>query len=190
MGAAVRACATAWQEVVAMLIFTVEYLLRLSVCTARPRVDHRFWSYVVMPAHLIDLGAIVPFYIELYLGAEGTLGILRILRLARVFRVLKAGGVLQELRLFVWGYKRAREGLLLLLFLFFLYVNVFGAVMFLMEYDIQTDACFGQYADVCYQDLVGSEINSPGCAPHHTRFFARYACALMLHRGGWSQHSG
>lgn len=143
-------------EVVSISIFTVEFMLRMSVCTQRPRRKRGFWRYFFKPLNLVDLFAIFPFYIELLLGGATTLGVLRILRMARIFRVLKLGGVVSELGLFVRGYARAREGLLLLLFLLFLYLCVFAALLYLLEYDVQTDNCYndaGNYASLCYTDL-------------------------------------
>lgn len=156
-------------ECVAIFSFTVEYVLRMALCTQRPRKDRRFFPYFFKVLNIIDLFAIVPFYIELAMGGKTSLGILRILRLARVFRVMKLGNAIGELRLFMKGYYRAREGLLLLFFLLFLYLCVFAAVLYLLEYDTQTIRCYENAGicavnadnttscmdDLCYQDLTG-----------------------------------
>ena len=86
-------------EVVAILIFTVDYLLRLATCTSRPFVDHGFRSYAASMQNVIDLLAVLPFYFEFFIPkSPSSLGVVRILRLARIFRVFKAGSVLKELR--------------------------------------------------------------------------------------------
>ena len=37
----------------------------------------------------------------------------------------------------MWGYYRAREGLILLSIMLFLYLNVFACFLYLVEYDLQ-----------------------------------------------------
>jgi hypothetical protein len=49
------------------------------------------YRYVLQPLNLIDLVAIVPFYIELSTDSGSSLSIIRILRLARVIRLIKSG---------------------------------------------------------------------------------------------------
>lgn len=149
-------------EAACIIMFTVEFLLRMVTCTHRPRQDRRFLPYLLKPLNIVDIFAILPWYVEtiFFPGQNSGLAVLRILRLSRIFRVMKAGGVLSELQLFVEGYKRAREGLLLLFFLLFLYLCVFAALLFLLEYDYQTEYCFSQSnnafeksAERCFQDL-------------------------------------
>lgn len=54
-------------------------------------------------------------------------------------RVLKVGGIAECLMLFVDGMSRAREGLVLLLFLMMLYLCVFAALLHMLEFDAQQD---------------------------------------------------
>ena len=71
----------------------------------------------------------------------------------------QAGSFLKELQLFGWGYYRAREGLLLLWFMLFMYLCCFGAVLYLLEYKSQTEACFGEAGyPMCWQDLGVDEV--------------------------------
>jgi hypothetical protein len=49
------------------------------------------YRYVLQPLNIIDLVAIVPFYIELSTDSGSSLSIIRILRLARVIRLVKSG---------------------------------------------------------------------------------------------------
>lgn len=158
-------------EAFCIICFTVEYIVRTGTCTARPRTDRRFLPYFLKPLNLIDVLAIAPWYYEQMMGGSSSMSILRILRMTRIFRVVKAGGALGELQLFIEGYKRAREGLLLLFFLLFLYLCVFAALLYLLEYDAKTIDCFGSCmvdelgndleidgrtgADICYYDIEG-----------------------------------
>ena len=78
-------------EVVSVVLFTVEYVLRL--WTARYRRPGQgglagALRFAVSPAGLIDLLAIVPFYLPL-IGVD--LRFVRVLRIARFLRLLKLG---------------------------------------------------------------------------------------------------
>lgn len=92
-------------EIASMLIFTVEYLLRIWSCTAEPRFSHPVFGrlrFAVTPLLLIDLLALAPFYLP-FLGLEDlrTLRALRLLawaaRLGRYFEGIRTlGKVLQS----------------------------------------------------------------------------------------------
>lgn len=79
-------------EIFSVVIYTVEYLLRLWSITADKKYKHPFTGrlrYMVQPFAVIDLLAILPFYLPLLLPFD--LRFIRILRLFRIFRVLKLG---------------------------------------------------------------------------------------------------
>ncbi len=83
-----------WFERVSVAVFTVEYLLRLWTCTSDPRFRGTLRGrlrYVLSPMALIDLAAIVPFYLGLFLPGVVDLRFLRVLRLLRLFRLLRVG---------------------------------------------------------------------------------------------------
>lgn len=78
-----------WFEVVSVAIFTVEYVLRLWSCTAAGITPLRGrLRYALHPLLLIDLVAILPFYLT-FLGLD--LRIARVFRLLRFFRIAKLG---------------------------------------------------------------------------------------------------
>lgn len=81
-----------WIEIVSVLIFTMEYGLRLWVSVEEPAQRGRAaWlarlRYMVRPLALIDLLAIAPFYLTLF-GIVGASDLL-LLRLVRLLRILK-----------------------------------------------------------------------------------------------------
>jgi hypothetical protein len=158
--------AAAWRntfhavEWVSIVVFTVDYVLRMMVCRWRPRANRSFFKYFKKGLNIVDLLAIAPFWAEHLLcnGPDGSCNsgasVIRMLRLARIFRVLKAGNFANELQVFIWGYVRAREGLLLLFFLLFLYLCLFAALLYMVEYDSQSEACFTEAGySMCWQDL-------------------------------------
>ena len=60
-----------------------------------PDYEELWWvtiyRYILQPLNIIDLVAIIPFYIELSTDSGSSLSIIRILRLARVIRLVKSG---------------------------------------------------------------------------------------------------
>lgn len=77
-------------EYLCLFVFTIEYLLRLWVCTLEPRFAHPVKGrlrYMVTPMALIDLITIAPFYLPIFLPFD--LLALRAFRLFRLFRTLK-----------------------------------------------------------------------------------------------------
>jgi hypothetical protein len=60
-----------------------------------PEYEELWWvstyKYILQPLNIIDLVAVVPFYIELIADSGSSLSIIRILRLARVVRLAKSG---------------------------------------------------------------------------------------------------
>lgn len=140
-------------EAACILLFTVEYVLKLISCTARPDkplgpngeprnpvIETLNWATETMNA--IDLLAILPWWVGQLTSSDINIGspILRMFRMVRVFRILKFGGHVRNLQLFAIGMKRAQEGLMLLLFLLILYLCVFAAVLYQLEYDDQREA--------------------------------------------------
>ena len=73
-------------------VFTVEYLLRLFVAPDDPEFSaSRFprFAYIRSPYALIDLAAILPFYLASFIKADlRMMRVLRLLRLLKLFRVL------------------------------------------------------------------------------------------------------
>jgi hypothetical protein len=131
-----------WFETMCIVIFTIEYVLRMATCTQRPRTNRSFTSYFFQPFNIIDLLSVAPFYVELVLGNRTSLSVLRMLRMSRIFRVLKAGSFMNEIQLFMEGYKRSRDGLMLLLSMLLFYLCIFGSVLYLVEYPAQTEDCY------------------------------------------------
>lgn len=80
-------------EMASVIVFSIEYILRLWACT----VDERYsrpvagrLRYVVTPLALIDLLAIAPFYPTLFMNTRGFDGtFFRAIRLFRLLRLFK-----------------------------------------------------------------------------------------------------
>jgi voltage-gated potassium channel Kch len=84
------ASALEWFDLVCVIIFTVEYLLRVWVAPLRPEFAGQPWArwrYLTSPYALIDFVAIFPFYLTAIMGVD--LATLQLLRLVRLLRILK-----------------------------------------------------------------------------------------------------
>jgi voltage-gated potassium channel len=88
-------------EVFSVVIFSIEYLLRVWSCIERPEYKHPFLGrlkFIFSPWGIIDFLAIFPFYASLLaldLSFIRTLRLLRIVRLFRFSRYFKALRVIQ-----------------------------------------------------------------------------------------------
>jgi len=91
-------------EVVVVLIFTAEYILRILVADKRLKFIFSFYG-------LVDLAAILPFY----LATGVDLRSIRVIRLLRLFRILKIARYSAALQRFNEAFKLAREELILFL---------------------------------------------------------------------------
>ncbi len=70
-------------------LFTVEYLLRFYSITNKPKIKRV--KYMLSPLMIIDLIAILPFYLSMFNVDFGFLRALRILRIFKLFRLTKFG---------------------------------------------------------------------------------------------------
>lgn len=79
-----------WFDVASVMIFTAEYLMRLYLAPEDPEFSGaRFkrLAYVRSPYALVDLAAILPFYLSMFIALD--LRMLRALRLLRMFKLLR-----------------------------------------------------------------------------------------------------
>ena len=180
-------------EVVAISIFTVEYGLRCITAHSVPypllghpedaaedkprccfQCMHKTWYFIKSPFNVIDLLAIIPFYIGLidsHTSAVSQFSFLRILRLARVFRVFKLGKYTEGIVLYSEVFKKSGQAIYLLMFFSVLTAIVMGSFVYLFEKgDFTVEGCKEwnyetKSMDVrdCFlrKGIVGSKVESP-----------------------------
>ena len=121
--------ALAFVEVVVTLLFTVEYGLRVYAA-------ERKWRYVFSFYGLVDIVAIVPFYISL--GGVDLL-VVRVVRIFRVFQILKVFRYSTAINRYMRALQLAREEILLFLLAagILLYLSAVGIYYF--ERDAQPE---------------------------------------------------
>jgi len=120
-------------------IFTVELGARFWACKGRGR-------FFLGPMNVLDLLAILPFYIELGLQGQGNnaTAVLRILRLARVFRLFKVSRYSTGIIVFTRALIKSSNALVALLLYLMMAMILFSALMFLAEAG-EYDPVVGKY---------------------------------------------
>ena len=113
-------------EWVLTIFFTIEYILRL-YCSYKPK------SYALSPYGIIDLLAVIPTYLSLFIVGTHSLMIIRALRLLRVFRLFKMVGFMNQGTFIITALKASRDKIFIFLFFIFLMVNILGSMMYLIE---------------------------------------------------------
>ena len=93
----------------------------------------RIMKYQFSIMNLIDVCAILPYYIQLATTSSSSLSFIRLLRLARIFRVLKVGKSTAGVRIIVKALKKAASALGIVTFFIPLGIVFFGSVVFLFE---------------------------------------------------------
>lgn len=133
-------------EVSGTIYFTVEYALR--ILFAHSATEHELglllgshplsgWKktlkYALQPLNVIDLVAVVPFYMQFIgLGGSGT-GVVRVVRLVRVFRVLKSPKMRTCVDMILTIVFEALPGIISVFSLTCLVCIMFGSCMFFAE---------------------------------------------------------
>lgn len=107
-------------------IFTFEYILRV-YCVKKP------WRYIFSFYGLIDLLAILPAYLSLFIGGAQSLLVIRGFRLLRVFRIFKLGRYVGEADVLVVALKASRYKITVFLFTVLSLAVTVGAAMYLIE---------------------------------------------------------
>jgi len=86
-------------EFFSVIVFTVEYIARIWTCDLGERYSPGLrgkLKYAVTPMALVDLLAILPFYLPLFVTVD--FRFLRVLRLFRILRILKLARYFETLR--------------------------------------------------------------------------------------------
>jgi voltage-gated potassium channel len=121
-------------EVVTICVFSVEYLLRLFSAPAKYKYERRgvsYLRYIFSPLAIIDLLAILPFFLP-FLGL-GDLRLLRLLRVLRIIRLLKLKRYSRSLGLVGQVISEKRDELLTTLLLAQILLIIAATLMYYIE---------------------------------------------------------
>lgn len=122
-------------DLISVVIFSIEYVLRVWSCNNEPKYQHNFYGrlkYMFSIDALIDLIAILPFYIHVIVGLD--LRILRILRLLRFLRLFRLTAYMKSAKMIKNVFvKRASELKLSVVLILFL-VIISSCIMYFAEH--------------------------------------------------------
>ncbi len=128
-------------EIFSIIIFSIEYLLRVWSCTLNDRFKMPIigrLKYLLTPMTLIDLLAILPFYIPMIIPFD--LRFLRAVRLFRLFRLFKMGRYSKALQTLYVVIKNKKEELLITIFSVLILLIIASSLMYYIENTRQPDS--------------------------------------------------
>lgn len=133
-----------------IFVFSVEYSLRLWAVAAH---ESRL-AWMRQPMNLIDLIAILPFFIDLAMliadaGEGGALKILRLFRLIRIFRIFKLSRYSENVQMCASAMLDSQETLGLMIFMLLIAVTMFSAFEYFFEMG-DLDEATGKYMITAY----------------------------------------
>jgi voltage-gated potassium channel len=127
-------------DIVSTLIFSIEYVLRVWSITADPQFAHPIKGrlrFAVTPLAIIDLLAILPFYLPLLFPVD--LRVMRAFRLIRLLRVLKLGRYSESIRILGNVVRNKREELFVCIFTGLILLIVASSLMYFVENEAQPE---------------------------------------------------
>jgi voltage-gated potassium channel len=113
-------------EWIVTILFTIEYIARLWTADNRVRYARSFFG-------IVDLMAILPVYLSLFLPGAQSLLVIRSLRLLRVFRVFKMARWLTEANYLVRAIRASSRKIIVFLVVVILINVIVGSSMYLIE---------------------------------------------------------
>lgn len=125
-------------DTVSVLIFTVEYLLRVWSCTVHPQYKHPVigrLKYMISTDAIIDLLAILPFYIHVIVGLD--LRVLRILRLLRFLRLFQLTAYMRAAKMVKSVFTSRASELKLSIILISFLIIISASLLYFAEHNAQ-----------------------------------------------------
>lgn len=129
-------------ELVSVIIFSIEYLLRLWTADHKIRGHKNHMQarmkFILTPMSIIDLLAILPFYLPMFILVD--FRVLRVLRLIRIMRALKLNRYSNSVELIGKVLKKEKESLFVVISITFMLILVSSTLMYYFEHDAQPEA--------------------------------------------------
>lgn len=125
-------------ESISVVIFTIEYALRVWSCTANPANTHPLKGrirWMLSPMGLIDLMVFLPFYISVFFPVD--LRILRAIRIVRIFMILKIGNYATSMNRIAHVVKNKKEELIVTASLGIILLLLSGSAIYYLENEAQ-----------------------------------------------------
>lgn len=122
-------------NVFSVIVFTIEYILRLWTCTINKGYKNPFYGrlkFALSPLLLIDFIAIFPFYLTFLIHID-----LRFLRMLRLLRIFKMTRYSESFKIFGNIFKEKKEEIVISLVIVLLLMVLSSSLMYLAEYKAQ-----------------------------------------------------
>lgn len=113
-------------ELIITGVFTLEYILRIIVVRSKSKYIFSFYG-------IVDLLAILPFYIGLIFVGSQSLMVIRVIRLIRVFRILKLSRYTKAANTIMLALRGSLVKISVFLFGVMILVLIIGSAMYLIE---------------------------------------------------------
>ena len=127
-------------ETASIVVFTIEYAARIASCRASPRYAGARWAparFALSPMMLIDLAAILPFYLPLVLI---DIRFIRMVRLLRLFGMFKLARYSEPLQTLGSVFRSKAADLVVAFFIFFIVLVFASSLMYYAENEAQPAA--------------------------------------------------
>lgn len=115
-------------EWVFTILFTIEYVLRL-IAVRKP------WRYIFSFYGIVDLLAILPTYLGLFIPNAHEMIVIRMLRLLRIFRVFKLVRLLGEADALGRAFYASRHKIVVFFTTIFIIITIMAALMHVVEFN-------------------------------------------------------
>ncbi|WP_372370215.1 ion transporter [Candidatus Uabimicrobium sp. HlEnr_7] len=125
-------------ELVSVIIFSIEYILRVWACTSQPQYQGMIKGRLKQmgtPMAIVDILAILPFYLEILLNGLIDLRFIRILRLFRLFRIFRVGKLAEAFQMLGHVLYNKREHLLISFAIVIIVTILAANLMYLVEHE-------------------------------------------------------
>ncbi len=126
-------------EIFSVLVFTAEYAGRIIVCKLNPKYGSTRYAtlrFVVSPMMLIDLAAILPFFLPFVVA---DLRFIRIIRLLRIFRLFKLARYSDSMHTLGAVFRAKAGDLSVAFFILFIVLIFASSLMYYAENEAQPD---------------------------------------------------
>ena len=123
-------------DLISVSIFTIEYVLRVWSSNHEAKYKHSFkgrLKYMLSPGAIIDLLAILPFYLQAIIGFD--LRVLRMLRLLRFFRLFRLTAYMKSAHMIANIFRTRINELLLSLVLVIFLIIISSCIIYFAEHN-------------------------------------------------------
>lgn len=124
-------------DLISVIIFTIEYILRVWSSNHEEKYKHSFWGrlkYMVSPGAIIDLLAILPFFLNIIFGFGIDLREIRMLRLLRVLRLFRLTAYMKSAHMIIDVFKKRKNELALSFILAIFLIIIASCIMYFAEH--------------------------------------------------------